>query len=66
MPIGEGLVHVECDKCDYVSDPMNMTSLAGGGYDTRDIPRKLESDGWRVDGKVTICPDCVEKEAERT
>lgn len=62
MPIGEAMIHVECDKCLHVTDPMTMTSLAGGGWDARDIPAKLKRGGWRVDGIVTICPDCVEEE----
>lgn len=67
MPIGEAVIHVECDKCDYVTDPMSLTALAGGGWDARNIPAKLRQDGWRVEGNningaVTVCPECVEKE----
>jgi hypothetical protein len=62
MPIGEAVVHVECDTCDEVSDAMELTSLAGGGWDARNIPARLRREGWRVEGKETICPNCVENE----
>lgn len=62
MPIGEAIIHVECDRCDHCSDPMHLTMLAGGGWDARNIPKKLTSEGWQVDGATTICPECVELE----
>jgi hypothetical protein len=60
MPIGEPFIQVECDKCEYVSDPYSLTMLAGGGWDARNLPRKLEREGWKVEGNVTTCPECVE------
>jgi hypothetical protein len=62
--IGEALIHAECDKCGYVTDPMNLTSLAGGGWDARNIPAKLKREGWKVEGDTTICPECVGETGE--
>lgn len=61
MPIGEAHIHVECDKCGEVSDPYELTMLAGQpvGWDTRDLPRKLERDGWKISGEETICSACA-------
>lgn len=70
MPICEPYIHVECDKCGEVSDGMDLTMLAGGGWDARNIKRRLERNGWRVTGgkahgEETICPECVAIEAEK-
>jgi hypothetical protein len=58
MPIGEAVIHVECDKCGEVTDPMDLCSLAGGGWDARYIKERIKKDGWLVDGHTTICPEC--------
>lgn len=63
MAIGEPIIHVECDKCGYVSDPYDLTMLAGGGWDARNLPRKLARDGWKVNGEEAICAECSEKSA---
>jgi hypothetical protein len=64
MPIGEAHIHVECDKCGEVTDAMDLTMLAGGGWDARNIPAKLRRWGWRTSGDATICSACVEAETE--
>lgn len=68
MPLDEPTISAICDKCDEVSDPMTMTALAGGGWDSRNIPRRLERDGWRIEGHKLTCPECIaleEEEAQR-
>lgn len=67
MPIGEAIVHVECDKCGEVTDAMDLTPLAGGGWDARNIPKRLKREGWHIeaDGK-TMCPECVETTNDAT
>jgi hypothetical protein len=65
MGIGTAVVHVECDKCGEVTDPMELTSLAGGGWDARNIADKLKRQGWTVRGfGDTICPECSEQKSE--
>ena len=59
MTILDPYIHVECDKCGEVTDGMNLTSLAVGGWDDRNIKPKLKRDGWGVYGDQTICPECV-------
>lgn len=60
MPIGDPVIHVECDKCGEVSDPMNLTALAqSGSWDERNIKPRLKRDGWTIDGNTTICPECT-------
>jgi hypothetical protein len=61
MPIGEAVIHVECDKCGYVTDPMGLTMLAGGGWDARNLPAKLRREGWHIEGNVTTCAECIEE-----
>ena len=59
MPIGDALIKAMCDKCDCETDEMNLTPLAGGGWDARNIRGKLRKIGWSVEGEVTICEECV-------
>lgn len=62
MPVGEAHIHVECDKCDFVSDPYSLTMLAGGGWDARNLKTKLRNEGWKINDATneTICPECAE------
>lgn len=66
MALDDPTICAVCDRCDFISDPMTMTSLAGGGWDARNVPKKLKHEGWRIDGDTFVCPDCVELEAEKT
>ena len=36
MSISDGFINVYCDKCSH-AEPYEMTALAGGGYDARNI-----------------------------
>lgn len=65
MPICEPYIHVECDKCGEVTDGFDLTPLAGGGWDDRNVKPKLKRWGWRVTGNETICTECVAIEAEK-
>ena len=59
-------IRAMCDRCKVDSDEMEMTALAGGGYDERNVAGTLKRWGWRVEGDRTVCPECVEAEAEKT
>ena len=63
MGICEPRIRVECDKCG-VSDEYEMTLLAGGAWDDRNLEKKLIRDKWFVNGEETICPECMEEEAQ--
>ena len=65
MPIQEPFIQAMCDKCEEVTDGMEMTSLAGGGWDARNIKKRLEREGWKIDGETTICPECVAHDAAK-
>lgn len=62
MGYGHGVIYVECDKCEFVSDAIDLTLLAGGGWDARNVRRTLQRDGWIVEGNgdETFCPECAE------
>ena len=59
-------IPVVCDKCG-IDEWHEMTALAGGGWDTRELKRMLERGGWRVyDDGCCGCPECVKEEQEDT
>lgn len=59
MPLGDPIIHAECDKCGEISDPMRLTALARRGeYDERSVPGQLKKMEWQIDGDKTFCPDC--------
>ncbi len=64
MPINDPMITVTCDECGVETEPMGLTSLAGGGWDDRNIKRRLERMNWKVDGEKTICDECVEAAQE--
>jgi len=55
--ISEGYVRVSCDDCGD-DEEILMTSLAGGGYDTRNVDGRLKQCGWQVDDDQHFCPNC--------
>lgn len=59
MPICEPYITAECDKCGEPTEDMEMTRLANGGWDARNIKLWLRRDGWLVDGDTTTCPECA-------
>lgn len=66
MPINEARITASCDWCDETTDEMDLTPLAGGGWDARNIPRKLDRLGWQVDGDKVFCSgECFEKHVAR-
>lgn len=62
MGILSPYIHVECDRCEEVTDGMELTALAGGDWDARNIKPTLIRQGWKVDGDITICPECQKTE----
>lgn len=59
MPINEPRITVTCDTCGVDVD-FDLTMLAGGGWDDRNVRPKLVRWKWKVDGETTICPECQE------
>lgn len=57
--ICEPRISVMCDVCKY-DDDFEMTALAGGGWDARNLPGVLKHTGWLVGDDRHVCPDCVE------
>jgi len=58
MALNEPHITAMCDKCNYETDPMEMTALVGNGWDARYIKKRLEREGWKIDGETWICPEC--------
>lgn len=58
MPIDDPIITATCDGCQYTTDPIALTSLAGGGWDARNIQAKLLRWGWKIDGDRLTCPEC--------
>ena len=63
MPIWEPRIQVECDRCEEVTDPMDLTLLARGSWDDRNIKPRLKREGWYINGEETVCPECMATEA---
>lgn len=61
MPINDPTITATCDTCGFESDPMELCSLAGGGWDARHIAGKLRRMGWTVKGDETTCGECSEE-----
>lgn len=60
--VNDPTITVTCDKCGC-EEELELTSLAGGGWDSRDVNRQLKRRGWRgTEDTKTICPDCLEDE----
>lgn len=54
-------VWVTCDEC-LSMEEFDMTPLARGAWDMRDLVRSMQRAGWRaesLDGPH-VCPSCVE------
>jgi len=57
----DAYITVTCDVCGESNEEVDLTALAGGGWDDRNVKRWLERYGWLVDGDRDICPDCQEE-----
>lgn len=64
MPINEPRITAECDVCFVETDPMELTMLAGGAWDDRNVKPTLIKWGWKVDGERTVCEECKEEDAD--
>lgn len=64
MARSDAFITVECDSCGY-SDQYELCALAGGGWDERDIDRKLRRQGWEVKDGKDLCSDCVENAKDK-
>jgi len=57
MTILDPTVRVMCDKCEE-EEEFEMTVLARGNFDMRDLDKSLLRMGWRIVGDQHFCPDC--------
>jgi len=57
---GDALFKVECDICREIEE-VELTSLAGGGWDERNVDHALKRLKWLSKGEYDFCRDCVEQ-----
>lgn len=57
--LNDPTISVTCDTCGTTFDDLEMTPLAGGGWDARNIPAMLKRYNWKVDGDTHTCDDCL-------
>lgn len=62
MGICEPILKVECDKCGDSSE-YDLTMLAGGGWDDRNLKRQMDRDGWVIKGHDVFCSNCAPESA---
>lgn len=60
--LNDPVISVTCDRCHGTSDNLEMTPLAGGGWDARNVPATMERSGWKVSGDEHVCDDCLAQE----
>lgn len=58
----DAYIRVSCDKCEDpdMDEEVELTALACGGYDERNVDASLKRNGWKKDGERDICPNCAE------
>jgi hypothetical protein len=56
----DAFIYVNCDGtgCDMCEE-VQLTALAGGAWDERDVSRELERMGWVVAGSKEYCDGCA-------
>lgn len=66
ISISDAFVVAYCDKCNYESDPIELTALArSGSYDMRNVEGVLERWGWREEENGShTCDECIYAEEE--
>lgn len=59
--IGDPKIYVDCDYCGS-GEELDMTPLARGAWDDRDLEDTLTKLGWIIQGDYTFCSkDCYEQ-----
>lgn len=53
----DAFIRVVCDQCE-VEMEVELTALAGGGWDERNVKGQLRRDGWTTDGDTELCDEC--------
>ncbi|OFW47574.1 MAG: hypothetical protein A2163_00700 [Actinobacteria bacterium RBG_13_35_12] len=54
----EPSIAIICDSCKEELN-MELTPLARGAYDERDIDQQLKRYGWVITDEEDICPECT-------
>jgi len=52
--INDPTIYVDCDYC-ATGEEFNLTPLAKGAWDDRDLKKNLKKRGWIIDGDLTFC-----------
>lgn len=57
----DAYIVVSCDKCkdEEADETVELCSLAGGGWDERDVDAVLRRRRWTKKGGGDICPECT-------
>ena len=58
--INDPTITASCDGCGD-EEEMELTPLAGGSWDDRNVKRTLEKRGWVFDGDKCYCEDCAKR-----
>jgi hypothetical protein len=53
-------VLVSCDLCRDYEEEVELTTLARGAFDERNVDSQLEQLGWTIEAGEDICPVCTE------
>jgi len=67
MGWNEPTITLSCDRCqDANTEPeeFELTALVQRSWDNRYGEAKALREGWRKDGPMWVCPECVEQDEE--
>ena len=63
--ISDAYVEVTCDGCHDI-EIVQLTATACRGWDERNVPDRLKSIGWSIDGDETYCEECTKARSHPT
>jgi hypothetical protein len=57
MSLSDAYIDVTCDGCHSI-EQIQLTAMARGGWDERDLKYKLEDISWIIVGDLHYCEEC--------